>query len=145
MKEKLKKWNMAGNHLVYAIGCIIIVLASFLPYVISNEKSMTLMEGYDGIFFLMMAVLIFIFISYEKKTTVGVLGIVMTYLGAYELIHTATVLNKREKLNNIQFGYFVLLVGTLVMLVASSIFVYQKVVKKVVRKVSEKRAAKKNA
>lgn len=124
-RGRLREWNMTGNHLVYAVGCILMVIASFLPYVHTDDKNLSLMDGTDGIFFLMFAVLIFIFIVFDKTKVVGVLGLVLTYCGACELIHTYEIIKKSGQVQTFQAGYMVLLAGTVVILAASSYFVYR--------------------
>lgn len=138
INDKLIQWKITGINLVYAIGCCIIILASFLPYVYCEQQTMSLMEGNDGIFFLMIAVLIFIFIAFEKKKITGVIGIVMVYLGTYELIYTFTVMSKSGQVIDIKAGYYVLLMGILVMLAASSYFVYRNGLKDIINKVFDR-------
>lgn len=141
LRHKLENWKLTGMNLVYALGCIIMIVASFLPYVSSDEKKLSLMDGYDGIFFLMLAVLIFIFIVYEKKKAVGILGIVLTYLGVYELIHTFQVAGKTALGISLQLGYFVLFAGTLVILSASGYYVYNNGLDKVITRIFCRRHA----
>lgn len=138
MKNKLENWKLTGNNLVYALGCIVMVLAGFLPYVHSEGHNMSLMDGNDGIFFLMFAVLIFIFIVFEKKKVVGILGIILTYLGAYELAHTFGVMSKTGQALSLKPGYFVLLAGTLIVLAASSYFVYRNGLKDLINRVFDR-------
>lgn len=138
MKNKLEEWKLTGNNLVYALGCMVMVLAGFLPYVHSEGKNLSLMDGTDGIFFLMLAVLIVIFIVFEKKKTVGVLGIILTYLGAYELAHTYGVISKTGQAISYRPGYFVLLAGTCIVLAASSYFVYRNGLKNLINRVFDR-------
>ncbi len=138
LQGRLEVWKLTGNNLLYGLGCFIMVIASFLPYVNMDEKSMSLMDGTDGIFFLMFAVLIFIFIAYEKKKIVGILGLVLTYCGAYELVHTLGFISKTGQTVNFKVGYFVLLVGTLVVLAASSYFVYRNGLKDLINRIFDR-------
>lgn len=122
--KKLEKLRLTGLNLVFACGCILVVLASFMPYVYSDQKTWSLMEGTDGIFFLIFTVLIFIFITFEKEHVVGVLGLVLVYFGTYELVHTYGIMSKTGQEVSLKSGFFVLLFGTLVLLVGGSYFVY---------------------
>lgn len=138
LAAKLAEWNLTGNNLIYAIGCVVMVIASFLPYAYVEEKNLTLMDGNDGIFFLMFTVLILIFIAFEKRKVVGVLGVIMLYFGAYELIHTFYVLHGRHQINSVRAGYFTLLVGTIVILAASSYYIYRNGLKDAINKLFDK-------
>ena len=124
LPEKLKRLRMTGLNLWFAIGCILVVIASFMPYVHSDQATQSLMEGTDGIFFLMFTVLIFIFIVFDKENITGVLGLIMVYFGAYELLHTYGIKSRTGQAVTLKAGYFVLLFGTAVLLVGGSYFVY---------------------
>ena len=138
IQSKRKAWKLTGNNLVYALGCILMMIAAFLPYVCSDENNLSLMDGTDGIFFLMLAVLIFIFISFEKNKTVGILGIVLTYCGTYELVHTLGVIGNSGQVIAVRTGFYVLLAGTLIILVASSYFVYRNGLKNLINRVFDR-------
>lgn len=134
----LDRWNLKGNHLVYAIGCLFMVIAGFLPYVNNDKGNLSLMDGTDGIFFLMFSVLMFIFIVFDKEKVVGVLGIIAVYLGAYELAHTFGVMQKTGQAIALKQGYFVLLMGTIIILAASSYFIYRHGLKAFINKIFDR-------
>lgn len=138
LPEQLNRLKLTGLNIIYITGCIVSVLACFMPYVYSEQKTMSLMEGTDGIFFLMFAVLIFIFIAFEKEKVVGVLGLVMVYFGIYELTHTYGVMSKTGQAVSLKTGYFVLLAGTIIMLAGVSYFVYRNGLKDIINKVFDR-------
>lgn len=118
---KWKGWNRT-----YVVGCAILILASFLPYVNRDQTKLSLLDGTDGIFFLMLSVLIYIFIAIEKEKVTAVLAIVIVYLGLYELVHTYSIMSKTGKAISLELGYYVLLAGTVMVLVGAAVYVYQK-------------------
>lgn len=124
MGNRQNKTYLTLHNAIYAVGYVLMVIACFMPYVYTDEKKMTLMEGNDGIFFLICAVLAGIYIVYEKKKIVGVLSMITVYLGAYELAHTYGIMTKTGKAVSVCAGYYVLLVGTIVLVVAAAYFIY---------------------
>lgn len=124
ISKRLEMLNVAGLNVVFVCGCVLVVIASFMPYVHSDQKTMSLMEGTDGIFFLIFTVLIFIFIAFNKEKIVGILGLVMVYFGVYELLHTYGIMSRTGQVVTLKAGYFVLLAGTVVLLAGGSYFVY---------------------
>lgn len=124
MSNRQNKSYLTLHNAVYAAGYLLMVIACFMPYVYSDEKNMTLMEGNDGIFFLICAMLAAIYIVYDKKKVVGVLSVITVYLGAYELAHTYGIMTKTGKAVAIRAGYYVLLAGTVIVLVAAAYFIY---------------------
>ena len=136
--RELKVNKFTVINMIYICACVVIVLASFFPYVYSDQKTMSLMDSTDGIFFLMFTILIFIFIVYERKKTVGILSIVLLYLCAYELIHTYSVMSKSGEVISLKIGYYILLLGTVVLLVGVGSFVYQNGLKQQINKLFEK-------
>lgn len=117
------KWQ--GWNRTYIVGCSILILASFLPYVNRDQTKLSLLDGTDGIFFLMFSVLIYIFIAFDREKVTAVLAIVMVYLGLYELAHTYSIMSKTGKAVSLEIGYYVLLAGTVMVLVGVAFYVYQ--------------------
>lgn len=132
-KEVLQKKGfrayLKGINIGYLAGCISMTVAAFMPYIRDSEKKLSLMDGNDGIFFLGFAVLICIFIAFERRKTVAVLSAVMVYLGAYELVHTYGVMSKTGMVLSLQPGYYVLLAGTVILLAMVIYFAYRNVLK----------------
>lgn len=124
-KKHLERWKLTGLNLFYALGCVLLIAAGFFPYVKAEGRTWTLMDGTDGIFFLIFAVLIFIFISFERKKVTGILNLVTVYFGLYELLHTFSVILSEEADVKLRAGYFVLAAGTAVLLFGGCCFIYQ--------------------
>lgn len=131
--EKWKGWNRT-----YIVGCAILILASFLPYVNRDQTKLSLLDGTDGIFFLIFSILIYIFIAIEKEKVTAVLAIVTVYLGLYELAHTYGIMSKTGKAVTLEIGYYVLLAGTVMVLVGASVYVYQKVLREKIGRVFDR-------
>lgn len=138
MINRQDKAYMTPHNLIYAAGYLIMVIASFMPYVHTDEKNMSLMEGNDGIFFLMCAVLAGIFIVYNREKIVGVLSVITVYLGAYELAHTYGIMSKTGKAVTLCAGYYVLFAGTVVVLVGAAYFIYTHGLKNVINRLFER-------
>lgn len=109
------------NNVLGLLGCVIILLACFLPFAsvsaFGYSESVSLMsEGKDGIIFLVLSVVtaVLIFIKQDMAALIG--GIITGGLGLYEIINFHAVLGAYSSMVDKGFGYFLLLIGSIVLI-----------------------------
>lgn len=138
----LGKLKLTGNYLWYAVGCVIVIFACFLPYINNKKENMTLMEGTDGLFFLMLSVVMYIFIWFGQEKITGILEIVLTYLCVYEVTHAIKYALKIQRLDVLKPGFWLLLIGAVVLFIGAAKYVYANGLKNVIIKFKENRKVK---
>ena len=109
------------NNIIGLLGCIIIVIACFLPFasvsVLSYSQSISLMsDGKDGIIFLVLSAITAGTILIKKDMIALIAGIITGGLGLYEIFDTVSSLGAYSSYVTKGAGFYLLLIGSIVLL-----------------------------
>lgn len=120
---------MSNQQLMVLIGSIVAIIGLFVPAVngltptgINNHETLNIMQQSDGIIFLVLLVITTIFSFVANKAKIGsYIGIVGLILAILDLKSTMASIDNiiaqfpmGETFISISYGYFVLLLGTLI-------------------------------
>lgn len=105
-------------NIIRIIASVILSLSVFLPYVTSFGKSKALIQG-DGTIFIALVIATIICDIAKKNILALVLSIVTLVITIYEVIHTMNIISDSYGLINYGFGFYLLIIGTIGMVIAA--------------------------
>lgn len=109
------------NNVVGLIGCAVVLIANFLPFAsvsaFGYSQSVSLMDdGKDGIIFLVLSIVTAVLIFIKNDTLALIAGVITGGIGIYEIIHTSSQLGVYASYVTKGAGYYLLLIGSIVLL-----------------------------
>lgn len=113
-----KKLDMMD--MIVLVGAVLMVLATFLPYVkvsiLGYSESTTLLEGGDGKFFIIAAIIVAVF-TIIKKWAFQLIGAVISVgLMVVEAIDTSDVISQFDGFGERSIGFYLMVISAIVMI-----------------------------
>lgn len=107
------------------IAAIVLALGAFLPYasvsIFGISKSTSLLDGGDGIFFLVAAVIALIFALFNLNVGVIIMGVISIGLAVFEAVTFENSNTDALGLLNKEIGYYLMIIGAIAVFVSGII------------------------
>ncbi len=116
---------MKKEKMISLAGCVILILCTFLPYataeLLGMKESVTLIEGGDGIFFIILAALALVFTFLDKKIIVLIASALTVLITIVEISAFSKQIdaNIYGSMIHRSVGFFLMIIGTIVLVVGA--------------------------